>query len=133
MALAFNYSSPNGIPVVPEAVFQDQAPRVDVLTAHQLLSRGEAVLVDARPPELFQQKHIAEAVNIPAALFDVIYPMKLGRDAQTRADGAGLRPHHQQALRRRCGPAPAAAPRPGRRSWKAGLAAWEEKGFAVAP
>jgi rhodanese-related sulfurtransferase len=132
LALAFNYSSPNGIPIVPEAVFQEQAPRVDVLTAHQLLARGEAVLVDARPPELFQQKHIAEAVNIPAALFDVIYPMKLGRTltpeqvvliygrtVSKRYDdevAQRLLQRHDQV-----------------RVLEGGVAAWEEKGFAVAP
>lgn len=132
LALAFNYSSPNGIPVVPEAVFQAQAPRVDVLTAHQLLSRREAVLVDARPSELFQQKHIAEAVNIPAALFDVIYPMKLGpalkpeqvvliygRTLSKRYDdevAQRLLQRHDQV-----------------RVLEGGLAAWVEKGFAVSP
>lgn len=132
LALAFNYSSPNGIPVVPEAVFQAQAPRVDVLTAHQMLSRSEAVLVDARPPELFQQKHIAAAVNIPAALFDVIFPMKLGpalkpeqvvliygRTVSKRYDDEVARrllQRHDQV-----------------KVLEGGLIAWEEKGFAVSP
>jgi rhodanese-related sulfurtransferase len=44
-----------------------------------LISRGEAVLVDARPAELFEQKHLPDAINLPAALFDILYPMKLGR------------------------------------------------------
>jgi len=79
LALAFNFSSPNGIPVVPEIAFQEPLPRIDALAAFQMASRGEAVLVDARPAELFAQKHLAEAVNIPAALFDILYPMKLGR------------------------------------------------------
>ena len=132
LALAFNYSSPNGIPVVPEAVFQAQAPRVDVLTAHRMLSRSQAVLVDARPAELFQQKHIAEAVNIPAALFDVIFPMKLGpalkpeqvvliygRTLSKRYDdevAQRLLQRHDQVM-----------------VLEGGLAAWEEKGFAVSP
>jgi rhodanese-related sulfurtransferase len=79
LALVFNFSSPNGIPVLPESVFQEPAPRIDALTAHQMASRGEAVLVDARPAELFEQKHLPEAVSLPAALFDILYPMKLGR------------------------------------------------------
>jgi rhodanese-related sulfurtransferase len=132
LALAFNYTSPNGIPVLPEAVFQAQAPRVDALTAHRMLSRSEAVLVDARPSELFQQKHIAEAVNIPAALFDVIFPMKLGpalkpeqvvliygRTLSKRYDdevAQRLLQRHDQV-----------------RVLEGGLAAWEEKGFAVSP
>jgi rhodanese-related sulfurtransferase len=79
LSLVFNYSSPNGIPVVPDVVFQEPAPRIDALAAHQLISRGEAVLVDARPAELFEQQHLPDAINLPAALFDILYPMKLGR------------------------------------------------------
>jgi rhodanese-related sulfurtransferase len=132
LALAFNYSSPNGIPVVPEAVFQEQAPRVDVLTAHQLLARGEAVLVDARPPELFQQKHIAEAVNIPAPLFDVIYPMKLGRTLKPEQTvlvyGRTVSKRYDEDVTQRL-----LQRHDQVRLLEGGVAAWEEKGFAVAP
>ena len=132
LALAFNYSSPNGIPVVPEAVFQEQAPRVDVLTAHQLLTRGEAVLVDARPPELFQQKHIAEAVNIPAPLFDVIYPMKLGRTLKPEQTvlvyGRTISKRYDEDVTQRL-----LQRHDQVRILEGGVAAWEEKGFAVAP
>jgi rhodanese-related sulfurtransferase len=79
LALVFNYSSPNGIPLLHETLFQTQAPGVDPIAAHQMLSRGEALLVDARPQELFEQKHLPDAINIPAALFDILYPMKLSR------------------------------------------------------
>ncbi|MFO7709953.1 MAG: rhodanese-like domain-containing protein [Desulfobacterales bacterium] len=132
LALAFNYSSPNGIPIVPEVVFQAQPPRVDVSTAQQMLARSEAVLVDARPSELFQQKHIPGAINIPAALFDVIYPMKLGpalkpeqivliygRTVSKRYDdevAQRLLQRHDQV-----------------RVLDGGLAAWEKNGLAVAP
>jgi rhodanese-related sulfurtransferase len=132
LALAFNYSSPNGIPVVPEAVFQEQAPRVDVLTAHQLLTRGEAVLVDARPPELFQQKHIAEAVNIPAPLFDVIYPMKLGRTLKPEQTvlvyGRTISKRYDEEVTQRL-----LQRHDQVRVLEGGVAAWEEQGFPVAP
>ncbi|TFG43971.1 MAG: rhodanese-like domain-containing protein [Syntrophobacterales bacterium] len=132
LALAFNYSSPNGIPVVPGTVFQEQAPRVDVLTAHQLLSRGEAVLVDARPPELFQQKHIAEAVNIPAPLFDVIYPMKLGRTLKPEQTvlvyGRTISKRYDEDVTQRL-----LQRHDQVRILEGGVAAWEENGFAVAP
>jgi rhodanese-related sulfurtransferase len=35
------------------------------------------VLVDARPKELFDQKHIPNAINVPLALFDIMHMMKL--------------------------------------------------------
>ncbi len=77
LSLPFNYSSPNGIKILPGSFFFEAPPSIDETTVRQLMSKGEAVVVDARPPELFAQKHIAEAVNIPASLFEIIFPMKL--------------------------------------------------------
>lgn len=82
LALAFNASNPSGIPVLQAFAPHEQPPGVDAETAHRLLSDGRAVLVDARPPELFQAGHIPQAINVPAPLFDVIYPMQLGRVLQ---------------------------------------------------
>jgi rhodanese-related sulfurtransferase len=132
LALAFNYSSPNGIPILPEGGSHVQTHSIDVLTAQQMLSRGEAILVDARPPELFRQKHIAGAVNVPAALFDVIFPMKLG---------PALRPEHVvlvygRTVSKRYDEQVAQRLLQRHDQVKVidgGLAGWEAKGFAVAP
>jgi rhodanese-related sulfurtransferase len=78
LGLAFNASSPGGIPVLPVSAPSDSAPPVAAAELKRLMAEGRAVLVDARPPELFARRHIAGAVNVPAPLFDVIYPMKLG-------------------------------------------------------
>jgi rhodanese-related sulfurtransferase len=132
LSLAFNYSSPNGIPVLPEVVFQDPAPRVDAPTAHQLLARREALLVDARPAELFQQKHIPGAVNVPAALFDVIYPMKLGPalkpELAVLVYGRTFSKRYDEELAQRL-----LQRHDQVRVLEGGLAAWEEKGLAVSP
>lgn len=132
LALAFNASSPHGIALVPESLFQNPAPRVDVLTAQGMLARGEAVLVDARPPELFNRKHIAGAVNIPAALFDVIFPMKLG-PALTPGQivlvyGRTVSKHYDEELAQRLLDRHDQV-----RVLAGGLSAWEANGLAVAP
>jgi rhodanese-related sulfurtransferase len=97
-----------------------------------MLARGEAVLVDARPPELFQQKHIAEAVNIPAPLFDVIYPMKLGRTLKPEQTvlvyGRTISKRYDEDVTQRL-----LQRHDQVRILEGGVAAWEEKGFAVAP
>jgi rhodanese-related sulfurtransferase len=82
LSLVFNFSNPNGIPILPEEVFREPAPQVDALAVRHLLSAGDTVLVDARPPELFSRGHIPDAVNIPATLFEIIYPMKLASRLQ---------------------------------------------------
>ena len=79
LSLAFNAANPNGIAVLPAAAGHEQAARVDVPTAYRLLADDRAVLVDARPAELFQARHIPQAISVPAPLFDIIYPMQLGR------------------------------------------------------
>ncbi len=82
LSLLFNFSNPNGIPLLPEEAFREPAPQVDARAVQHLLGKGDTVLVDARPPELFNRGHIPDAVNIPATLFDIIYPMKLASRLQ---------------------------------------------------
>jgi len=79
LACAFNYANPNGIPVLPKTVFQAPIAEIDAVTARTLQQSGQAVIVDARPPEFYNQKHIADSVNVPSALFEIIYKMKLAR------------------------------------------------------
>ena len=83
LSLLFNFSNPNGITLLPEDAFREQAPRVEAGEVRKLGGQGEIVWVDARPPELFRLGHISDAVNIPAPLFDIIFPMKLGSRLQS--------------------------------------------------
>jgi hypothetical protein len=82
LALAFNASNPAGIPVLAIGVEDDPLEWADPEEARRWLADGRAVLVDARPAELFQAGHPSSAINIPAPLFDIIYPMQLGRTLQ---------------------------------------------------
>ena len=82
LSLPFNFSNPNGISLLPEVAFREPAPQIDPRAVQLLLGKGDAVLVDARSPELFARGHIPEAINIPAPLFDIIYPMKLAPSLQ---------------------------------------------------
>jgi len=79
LSVPFNYASPNKLKILPESFFIEAPTSIDITTAGRLFSKGAAVIVDARPVELFAHKHISEAINIPASLFDIIFPMKLGR------------------------------------------------------
>ncbi|MGD9975687.1 MAG: rhodanese-like domain-containing protein [Desulfatirhabdiaceae bacterium] len=78
LSILFNFSNPNGMPLLPETVFRTPAPQIDIQTLHQRLTRKDVILVDARPQELFDQGHLSDAINVPAPLFDIIYAMKLG-------------------------------------------------------
>jgi rhodanese-related sulfurtransferase len=47
--------------------------------SRRLVESGQAVLIDARPQESFKLGHIAGAANLPPALFDFMYGMRLAK------------------------------------------------------
>lgn len=78
IGVLFNFSNPQGVPLVQESALRPASTSVDALEAGRLIDEEKAVLVDARPKELFDQQHIRGALNIPLALFDIMHMMKLG-------------------------------------------------------
>jgi len=78
IGVLFNFSNPQGIPLVQDSVLRPAAASVDAQEAKKMLDEEKAVLVDARPKELYDQQHAKGAVNIPLALFDIMHMMKLG-------------------------------------------------------
>lgn len=77
VGIIYNGVAPQGIPLVQESVMRARSATVDPKTARRMIEEQGALLVDARPKELFDQKHIQGAVNIPLSLFDIMYMMKL--------------------------------------------------------
>jgi rhodanese-related sulfurtransferase len=77
VGILFNLTNPNAIPLFPGSLMQPAGREVDMDTARSLMDSGTAVLVDARPKEMFDQKHIRGAISVPLALFDILYVMKL--------------------------------------------------------
>lgn len=86
VALAFNATSPNGIPLMPDHL---DAPSPQALSAEEALAMfekattedpgaGAVIVVDARPSEFYQRAHIPGAVNMPPGFFDMVYSMRLG-------------------------------------------------------
>ena len=132
LSLPFNYASPNKLKILPESVFVEALASIDVTTAHRLFSKGVAVIVDARPVELFAHKHISEAINIPASLFDIIFPMKLGRMLNPEQEiivyGRTFSKHYDEDIMQRL------LQRHDKvKILEGGLPAWELKGYPVTP
>ena len=75
LALSFNRSNPNGIPLFPSVPDRSSVPVISAETAHKDLERGNTILVDAMPSNFYQKGHIKGAMNMPLALFDIIYMM----------------------------------------------------------
>ncbi len=73
LAIVFNRSNPNGIPLLPEMPDRKAIQPVTATQALEAIKKGGALLVDARPELFYEKKHIKGAVNVPLTLFDIVY------------------------------------------------------------
>jgi rhodanese-related sulfurtransferase len=79
LGLVYNFASPAGISVVPPVWRYPPPVRIDLDQARALMDSRPALLVDARPVEFYDQRHIHDALNLPSALFDFVYMMRFSR------------------------------------------------------
>jgi CRP-like cAMP-binding protein/rhodanese-related sulfurtransferase len=77
LATIFNYSNPNGIPLFPDFPDRNAIATISPAAAREEVQRGETLILDAMPTNFYQKRHIRGAVNIPLALFDIVYIMTL--------------------------------------------------------
>ena len=82
--MIFNLSNPNGISLVPQSWSDEPVAKVDLSSAMAKHAKGEALFVDARPANFYEQEHIKGAVNIPLPLFDIVYLMELGEEERSK-------------------------------------------------
>jgi len=75
----FNWANPSGVDLVSSNWSRPTAVTAEVGTSRRLVESGQAVLIDARPQESFKVKHIEGATNVPSALFDFMYGMRLAK------------------------------------------------------
>ena len=76
-AIIFNQANPNGISLVRKKYSNESISIVDTSTVIKRYHEGKAIFIDARPSAFFEQAHIEGAVNIPLAIFDLMYMMEL--------------------------------------------------------
>jgi rhodanese-related sulfurtransferase len=75
----FNLAAPQGIPLVQDSWLRPPPATITPHEARRMVEEESAVLVDARPRELYDQRHIEGAVNVPLSLFDIMVMMKLSQ------------------------------------------------------
>jgi CRP-like cAMP-binding protein/rhodanese-related sulfurtransferase len=76
--IVFNLSNPNGVRIIPQFLTTELISTVSAAEAISKHVDGKALFVDARPSSVFEQQRIKDAINVPLALFDIIYMMELG-------------------------------------------------------
>ncbi|MFZ2446869.1 MAG: cyclic nucleotide-binding domain-containing protein [Syntrophobacteraceae bacterium] len=84
LALSFNHSNPNGIPLIPTVSDKDSIPAISAAAAMEEYRRGKSLVVDAMPANFYQKRHIKGAVNMPMALFDIVYLMNFSEENKER-------------------------------------------------
>lgn len=79
LAIGFNFSNPNKVPLVQGWGEADTVPRIAPPKAVEEYKKQEALFIDARPTNFFDKKHIKGAKNLPLPLFDFLYMMQLSQ------------------------------------------------------
>jgi CheY-like chemotaxis protein/rhodanese-related sulfurtransferase len=84
VAIMFNISNPNGIPLFPVWPNSDSIPSISAHAAMEELRGGQTLMVDAMPPNFFQKQHIKSAINMPLAIFDIVYLINFSEENRDR-------------------------------------------------
>jgi rhodanese-related sulfurtransferase len=82
LAISFNFSNPYGIPLVPER--PDAVASISAPAAMEEYRQGQTLIVDAMPNNFYRQRHIKGAVNMPMALFDIVYLMSFSEEQKDK-------------------------------------------------
>jgi len=130
--IIFNQSNPRGIRLVPQLRFEDEVIKVLPASAMEKHEGGETLFVDARPSGFFDQRHIKGAINVPLALFDLMYMMGLSEVDKAReiiVYGKSISSRSDEEVARKL-------ILHGHKSveiLKGGLSTWRRKGYPVEP
>ncbi len=84
LALTFNFSNPNGIPLVPEPPDTESISSISAPAAMEDYRQGQTLIVDAMPDNFYRKRHIKGALNMPPALFDILYLMSFSEGDRTK-------------------------------------------------
>jgi CRP-like cAMP-binding protein/rhodanese-related sulfurtransferase len=84
LALVFNRSNPNGIPLFPDLPDRKAIPVISAAQAMEEIKKGDALIVDAGPEGFYQKKHIQGAISVPLALSDILYEVTFGGEEKAK-------------------------------------------------
>jgi CRP-like cAMP-binding protein/rhodanese-related sulfurtransferase len=84
LALVFNQSNPNGIPLFPKSPDRKAISEISAAQAMEEMKQGDALIVDAGPEGFYQKKHIQGAISVPLSLFDILYEVKFGEEEKAK-------------------------------------------------
>jgi rhodanese-related sulfurtransferase len=95
-----------------------------------LHQKGETLFVDAMPSNFYDKEHIPEAVNLPLAIFDIMYMMALSQEDKEKeiiVYGRTISKRYDEQLAAKL----ALRGHKNVRVLEGGLSAWKKKGYPV--
>jgi 3-mercaptopyruvate sulfurtransferase SseA len=84
LALLFNQSNPNKIPLFPKSPDKKAIPLISGAQAMEEMKTGDTLIVDAGPEGFYQRKHIRGAISVPLSFFDIFYEITLGEEEKAK-------------------------------------------------
>jgi rhodanese-related sulfurtransferase len=131
LATIFNYTAnPNGISLFPEFPSRSSFPVISSSALMKEALNQETLILDASPANFFKKRHIKGAVNIPLAMFDIVYLMTFTKETKEKkiaVYGRTISKFYDLELANKL----ALRGHENIRVLDGGLAAWEKGGFPV--
>jgi CRP-like cAMP-binding protein len=84
LALLFNQSNPNKIPLFPKSADRKAIPLISAAQAMEEMKKGDTFIVDAGSEGSYQRKHIEGAISVPFSVFDILYEVTFGAEEKTK-------------------------------------------------
>ncbi len=84
LAVTFNISNPYGISLLPESPDTESISSISPAAAMEDYRQGGTLIVDAMPANFYHKRHIKGALNMPSALFDIVYLMSFSEEDRAK-------------------------------------------------
>jgi len=130
LATIFNFSNPNGIPLIPKFPDKNSFPLINPSALRKEALDHEILILDASPAKFFNQRHIKGAVNLPLAIFDIVYLMTFTNETKEKkivVYGRSASKFYDLELANKL----LLRGHENIRIFEGGLAAWEGRGYPV--
>lgn len=128
----FNQTNPNGVPLFPKTLLDDSITTISASAAMDQHQKGDSLFVDAMPSSFYDKEHIAQAVNIPLNIFDIMYMMALSQEDKEKeviVYGRTISKRYDEKLASKL----ALRGHKNVRILEGGLSAWKNNGYPVEP
>ncbi len=132
LGIGLNFSNPHGIRLIPQF---SPIETVGIVTPASIMKRygtGEAILIDAMPVNFYNKEHIKSALNLPLALFDIMYILHfsgIAKEKELMVYGRTISRHYDEEVARKL----LLNGHDNIRILQGGLSAWKKNGSPTEP